>query len=278
MSIILSSAIASSLWSQATPSGDSEEEGDDLIQLSPFVVTEDESVGYAATSTLAGTRIKTELKDLGAAISVVTPEFMEDTGATNVEELFAYTTNTEVGGLQGNFSAADLGANSQRYNLDEQRREPQSGTRIRGLSRPNFTRDYFSTSIPIDAYNTGQITMNRGANSLLFGLGSAAGVVNAGLRRTVLSKNSGQVGFRFDQEGSYRAWVDYNQMIIPKRVAVRVDALAKEDVYKQDPAFDREKRAYIAMDAILLENENSRIFGPTTLRASYEIGAGKRTP
>ena len=68
-----------------------------IFDLSPFTVSENESVGYAATSTLAGTRIKTDLKDLGAAISVVTEEFMEDVGATDALSLLSYTANTEVG-------------------------------------------------------------------------------------------------------------------------------------------------------------------------------------
>ncbi|MDI1335774.1 MAG: hypothetical protein PSU94_06270 [Lacunisphaera sp.] len=50
---------------------------------------------------------------------------------------------------------------------------------MRGFATPNFTRGYFSTSIPTDAYNIDSITLSRGANSLLFGLGSAGGVVES---------------------------------------------------------------------------------------------------
>src|SRR5262245_32692612 len=42
------------------------------IVLSPFEVVAEEDSGYKATSTLAGTRLRSELKDLAASISVVT--------------------------------------------------------------------------------------------------------------------------------------------------------------------------------------------------------------
>ena len=54
------------------------------VTLTPFVVAESEDRGYAATSTLAGTRLRTDLRDVGAAISVVTAQFMADTASVFV--------------------------------------------------------------------------------------------------------------------------------------------------------------------------------------------------
>lgn len=251
---------------------------EDPIVLSPFMVTTEQDRGYLATSTLAGTRIKTDLRDLGAAISVVTPEFMADTGTTNIEEVLTYTTSTEVGGPLGNYSAANLADAAGRPDQDAARREPQSGARVRGLGAPNFTRQYFSTSIPGDSYNTGSITFNRGANSLLFGLGSAAGVIDSGLKTATIGQNSGEVTARYGSFESIRTTFGYNVTLLPKRVALRVDALYKNDRYQQEPAFDREKRVYTAVSAVLLENKRSRVLGPTLLRGNFEAGEGRRTP
>jgi hypothetical protein len=52
---------------------------EEVVSMNPFAVTSEEDRGYRATSTLAGTRIKTDLKDVGSAISVVTAEFLQDT-------------------------------------------------------------------------------------------------------------------------------------------------------------------------------------------------------
>ena len=70
------------LSAQGTSSTAAEETEEDVIVLSAFEVSETDSVGYTANSTLAGTRINTKLRDVGASISVFTPEFMADTGAT----------------------------------------------------------------------------------------------------------------------------------------------------------------------------------------------------
>ena len=56
-----------------------EEKEEQVVELSPFEVTSDQDRGYAATSSLAGSRINTQLRDVGSAITVVTAEFMKDT-------------------------------------------------------------------------------------------------------------------------------------------------------------------------------------------------------
>src|SRR4249920_648094 len=55
-------------------------QNEDVLVLSPFEVSADDSRGYQATQTLAGTRIRTDLKDVGSAITVITKEFMQDIG------------------------------------------------------------------------------------------------------------------------------------------------------------------------------------------------------
>ncbi len=51
---------------------------DGAVLLSPFTVTSEADQGYAARETLAGTRFKSELKDVSAQVSVMTKEFLED--------------------------------------------------------------------------------------------------------------------------------------------------------------------------------------------------------
>ena len=65
---------------------------DDAIELSPFEVSASKNIGYQATDTLAGTRIRTNLKDVAASISVINKEFMDDIGATDSGTLLQYTT------------------------------------------------------------------------------------------------------------------------------------------------------------------------------------------
>ena len=67
--------------------------------MSPFTVEFDEIEGYQATNTLAGSRLKTPLRDVGSAISVMTEQFFEDTAATDAATALSYGLNTEIGGV-----------------------------------------------------------------------------------------------------------------------------------------------------------------------------------
>ena len=76
--------------------GSSDEE---LFELTPFEVTGGTDDGYRATSTLAGTRLRTDMRDIGSSISIVNEEFLRDTDSSNLEDVLIFTPNTEVGGL-----------------------------------------------------------------------------------------------------------------------------------------------------------------------------------
>lgn len=253
------------------------EDKDTIFELSPFAV-KGGNVGYRATSTLAGSRINTDLKDLGAAITVVTAEFLEDTASTNVQDLFANLPGLEIGGPQGNFSAADLSGQWGGFDTDAYDLNPQSSARVRGLERPNFTRGYFSTQIPVDSYNTGTITVSRGANSLLFGLGSAGGVVDAGLNAAIIGQDESKFGFTFDDHGTARGTLSLGRTLIEDRLAVRLDVLNGDTKYQQDPAHEKSERFFGAINAVLAKNENSEFFGKTSLKANFEIGEMSSTP
>ena len=151
------------------------EDDEDVYELSPFTVESSEDVGYLAGATLAGTRIRTDLRDVGSSVSVVTEEFMRDTASQSAETLLVYTTNTEVAGQGGNF----LGQGDSAVLTDTNRTSPIANTRVRGLTEADNTRDYFLSDIPWDSYNVGRIDLQRGPNSILFGIGSPAGIVNA---------------------------------------------------------------------------------------------------
>ncbi len=86
---------------------DDEEEGEDIFEISPFVVEEGSETGYIATQTLAGTRLRSSLQDIGASVQVITTEFLDDIGATESNDLLLFTTSTETAGLGGNFSGGE---------------------------------------------------------------------------------------------------------------------------------------------------------------------------
>ena len=244
------------------------ENQEDVYVLNPFVVESSGNVGYIATSTLAGTRLNTQLKDVGSAISVVTKEFLQDTGATNNETLLVYTTNTEVAGVDGNFTNVSNGSMS--YQGASTFLTPHSSTRVRGLSAADNTRDFFVTEIPWDGYNVDRVDLQRGPNSILFGLGSPAGIINTDLKDGDFSESFGEVEARYGRFGSYRGSLDYNHVVMEDELAVRIAGMMSETKYQQKPAFSEENRRFAAVkyEPKFLKKGSAR----TTIRVNAEVG------
>jgi outer membrane receptor protein involved in Fe transport len=65
------------------------------VELPPFVVDVSTDRGYAATETLAGTRMRTSLRDVGASLTVLTPEFLQDLAATSLDKALLYTPSVD---------------------------------------------------------------------------------------------------------------------------------------------------------------------------------------
>ena len=267
-SLLLFGAMTGLLQAQTAPADSSRSPGrnDDTIVLSPFEVRSDAENGYVATQTLAGTRIRTDLSDVGSAIQVVTKEFMSDIGATGSSSLLQYTTNTEVGGVRGTYAGLGNGAT---VNEQSSLISPSTNNRVRGLDAADNTRDFFVTDIPWDSFNVDRIDIQRGANSFLFGLGSPAGIINAATRNAEF-RDVGEFQARVGSYGTWRTSLDYNQELIHNTLAIRIDGLKEDRNYKQDPAFQNQKRIYGALryDPQLFQDPSFH----TSIKARYEHG------
>lgn len=235
--------LAAQTASPAPSSGQNQEE--DVLELSPFIVESTSDVGYMATSSLAGTRLRTDLKDLGTSISVLTREFLDDIAATDNMSALTFATNMEVGGVTGNFQDAPNTGSFALAAEENNRFNPNANTRVRGLVSADNTRNYFRTTVAWDGYNVGRIDILRGPNSILFGLGSPGGVVNATTDSANLNRDSGQVGLTTDEFGSFRSTGNFNKVLVKDQLGVRLAYLNEREKFQQDPAYDDEERWYI---------------------------------
>jgi outer membrane receptor protein involved in Fe transport len=239
---------------------------EDVLVLSPFEVRAEVDTGYAATETLAGTRIRTNLADVGGSIQVLTKQFLDDVGATDNQSLLQYTTNTQVSGPRGTYGGMGNGTSvSEQGNLTN----PQNAQRVRGLAAADSARDYFITDIPWDSFNIDRIDILRGPNSILYGLGSPAGIIN-GSTRGAEFRNVGSVQGRISSYGSWRTSFDINREIIPGMLAIRLDGLQSNRGYQQEPAFENQKRIYgaVRFDPQIFKRRDFH----TSIRAKIEAG------
>ena len=239
-------ALAQSAAPAGTPSTE------EALVLSPFTVTETGDVGYQATSTLAGSRLKTPLQDVAAQISVFTPELMSDLGLTNLEEIYLYSTNTE--GYLEYTPGGDSGSSAGSLQVD-------NATRVRGLGEITTLRSFFETSFNLDTYNTDRVTIASGPNALLFGLGNPGGITDVSLKRAELHRNRTRLSYRYDNFDGYRAAIDSNVVLRPKLAALRVAGLEANNRTFREPNDDKNRRLYTAITVQPLANTTLRLNG-----------------
>ena len=190
-----------------TPAEASSAKDEPVVELSPFVTTAGSEKGYVATSSLAGSRVNTNLKDIAAQIDVMTPEFLNDIGATNVDDAIAFSTNN------GGPTEQNVGPNATITST-------RSVGRARGFDAITPSADFYATNLPSDLYNVERLTIANGPQSILFGLGNAGGAIDTSTKRALM-RNRGEVGFRVDEFGSFRSTLDLNHQLIPQKLALR---------------------------------------------------------
>lgn len=247
-----------------------EKKGDEVLQLSPFTVTTTKDQGYFAENTLAGSRLRMNIADLGSSITVVTKQQMEDTASIDINDVFRYEANTEgsatytpsVQSLR-NDGVVDVNA-GYTHGGDGQPQTNAIANRVRGIGIPSSSYNYYPSisQVPLDSYNIQSVEISRGPNSMLFGMGSPAGVVNQSSSQAVLNRDSNSVKFRTDHLGSFRASLAFNRALIDDKLAIAGAALVDNREFERQPSYDDTKRYYGTFTA--------RPFQKTTLRASIE--------
>ena len=233
---------------------------DEVIVLSPFEVDASQDQGYRATATLAGSRINTDLKDVASPITVVTKQFFDDLSAVDINDILSYTANTE-GAKDFTSSSSSLGRPT-----DDIAANPNTANRIRGLAAADITRNFaytLGTWVGFDTYNLDQVTINRGPNSILAGLGSPAGIINYSPELANVYRNQSEVSLRYGSFGDKRATLNTNYVALKDVLAFRVAGAWSDKGFEQQPAYNRDKRLYLAM--------TYKPWKTTTIHASYEV-------
>lgn len=246
---------------------------DDTVVLSPFVVNTQKDSGYFAANTLAGSRMSTNIADLAASISVVTKQQMQDTGSLDINDVFRYEINTEGSstytptgsgyltlrsdGVLDVSGGASSGSSTTAFTN-------ATANRVRGIGVPSSAINYYPSigQVPFDAYNTDSVEISRGPNSMLFGLGSPAGIVNQSTAQAAVDRNTANVTVRLDQYGSYRGSLSFNRALIKDKLAIYGALLYDDRQFDRKPSYDLTRREYAAI--------TYKPFEKTTIKANYE--------
>ena len=233
---------------------------EEVFELSPFSVQSTEAAGYDVTDTLAGSRLRADVKDIGAAITIVSKDYMDDLGVSNIQDLAAFLPSTEPVSTHINPNG---GADVFRANR----------VNIRGLFNESVARNYFSAPIgeympPMDGYNADRVTLSAGANSILFGSANPSGIINTQTMPASLGSDSTTFRHKTDNYGSNRLEFAANRIIIEDKLAIRINLLEEEREFFRDPQFLDQHRFYGAIQWKPLEN--------TTIKANMEYADWER--
>ena len=225
-----------------------EENEETVYDLSPFEIDESQDSGYIATSTLAGTRLNTSLKDVASSVSVYTEAFIEDLGAQNIDELADYSANMYVYFDEDN----NPGTTSDR--VSTQARNITQAIRIRGVTATKGM-DYFRSITPSDGYRIGRYDEARGPNSILFGLSGAGGIVNSSSIGATTNRNYGRLRLTHEDTGGLRTEFRYNHVLVEDKLAIAVAAVTQDLHEWQVGTYD----------------DTDRVFGTLTWRATDKL-------
>lgn len=191
------------------------------VVLSPFSVDSDRDKGFAATETLSGTRLRTDLRDIGASLTIITPQFMQDLAVNSFEQALLYTPSVEA--YEGD------NADVNRAGGNQVRQSTGQNYTIRGFNtnygEQSVSHDFFSALDPTDNYNVERTTLSLGPNALLIGVGNPQGTAVTSTKRAQLQRRRTEVQLQADRWRSGRIAIDHNQPLVKDRLAVRFNLL-----------------------------------------------------
>lgn len=220
-------------FAQATRSESEQKVKDEeRVTLTPFEVRDDKDVGFAASSSLAGGRISTPLKDTPVAYSVLTAEFLEAFNITNIAEAAQWSVNTNY--TLGDNTAYGYGGNSE-----------AGAIRVRGVSVNAPTRNFFPYNSTSDSFNIDRVDFARGANAILFGAGGAGGTQNTGTKQASTNRNFETVRVSVGSWNKYRTTADVNHRLSDK-VAVRTNLLWSSMDHWRDRLWEEKNGFHVA--------------------------------
>ena len=173
------------------------QEDEEVYDLNPFVINENEGVrGYGTTNAL-GTRIKTDVSNLSQNVVSLNQEFLEDLKPTNLADAFRFVSGVSL--AEGQYSGA-LSIRGQQIGA--------IGSRD-GLGEDRLTSTYASANP--DPIEVQRLEVIKGPSGVLYGNHNFGGVLNRISKRpqeTQATVVGTEYSFFDNSEAYYRVTLD----------------------------------------------------------------------
>lgn len=200
--------VSAPLWAQDATATAAATDEEGVTQLTPFDATTDKDYGYLKTNSATATKIGMEIQKVPMAISVISREFLDDTNARSITDLFRY-------------SSAASGDTRFAMRVPANEATPQGGFTLRGFQVNTLMRNGVFRYISHNLDNVERVEVVKGPASVFFGQGYPGGVINYVTKRPSFTKIPTTISFRIDDNSGQKVLID-NNTVLSKKAAMRV--------------------------------------------------------
>ncbi len=174
---------------------------DEVVVLSPFVVSSGSVGRYQATEATSGARVRISLMDSTQHVSVVTRDLMDDIGIGRLLDAAKFVAGVSEATIPN----------------------AQDRTNIRGFQNDGVTLDGFSyfSFANLDPVVVDRLEVVKGPNAILAPQGLPGGTVNV-VSRKPLFTDRGYVSAGYGEYAGARGEFDVNRVLQPDKLAFRV--------------------------------------------------------
>jgi outer membrane receptor protein involved in Fe transport len=198
-------ASVSPLWAQTVTTKTADEE---VVTLTAFEVESEKDYGYLKTNSATATRIGMEIQKIPLNISVISREFLDDTNAKSLTDLFRY-------------SAAASGDTRFAMRIPANEATPQGSFTMRGFQVNTLMRNGVFRYIGHNLDNVERVEIVKGPASVFFGQGYPGGVINYVTKRPSFTKIPTTISVRLDDNSGQKVVLD-NNTVLSKKAAMRI--------------------------------------------------------
>jgi outer membrane receptor protein involved in Fe transport len=191
----------------------------ELVVLSPFVVKSDKDYGYLKTNAATATRIGMEIQNVPMNISVMSRDFLDDTGVSTITDILRYTSS----GSPDSRYAMRIPGNSA---------TPQGNFTLRGFTVNSLLRNGVFRYNSYNLDNVERVEIVKGPAAVFFGQGYPGGVINYITKKPIFEKNFTSISFAVDDNGGRKVIVDQNTMMSEKAAIRVVGAWTDQDGHR----------------------------------------------
>jgi outer membrane receptor protein involved in Fe transport len=234
------------------------EEG--VTVLSPFQVNTDKDYGYLKTNSATATRIGMEIQKIPLSISVLSEDFIKDTGMREISDVLRYSASAAGDTRQGVKPPGNSATPSGTFTL---RGFPVSSRLRNGLNRYSY---YNMDTVE-------RIEIIKGPAAVFFGQGFPGGVINYVTKQPQFTQIpttfSYSYGGNSERMGAERASMDQNT-VLTKKAAMRMVAVWDDNIGSQVAEF---KKAFTFAPSVAIVPFDS---GKLRIKGEFEYSKARQ--